>query len=414
MLAFVLSVPMHLALFDLYSGGHHVQYLTYLVQYWMDTIEGHRLDVVVPPSLLAGAPAFQALCAAAAGAGVRVTPTAREPDFSTGSLLRADAQHGRFLRDYIEQEAPDHVVCLYFDHLQLSLARRLGWKPTTTISGIYFRPSFHYSRFPNDAPSWKERLQRLRKRIVLKAALRHPKLTALFSLDPVVVPQVERMARNTRVYALPDGVAPEAENRLPIDVVVDRSGIEEGRYRALILGALDSRKGIFTVLKSLALLPPLVQQQLCLWLAGRTTVSERHALHAAVKHAQQTTAVQVILDDRRLDEDEIQPHLRAANLVLVTYQGHIGSSNVLIRAARAATPVLSAQYGLLGHQARQYGLGWTVDENAPAAIAEALKIGVLQPDAVPFDADRAQAFAAANTAQGLATLVFNTVLTEYA
>ncbi|GAB5520436.1 MAG: hypothetical protein RhofKO_26870 [Rhodothermales bacterium] len=401
---------MHIALFDLYSSGHHVQYLDYLVRHWIATIEGHRLDVVVPASLLAKAPAFHALCSTGAEAGVRLVSTTTEPDFSAGGLLHADVAHGQALKTYIEQYAPDHVVCLYFDHVQLSLARRLSWTPPTTVSGIYFRPSFHYRHFPGDAPSWKERVQRLRKWLVLKAALRHPKLSALFSLDPAVVPEVQRMASNTRIYALPDGVAPEAEGGPTVEAVVDRAGIESGRYRALIFGALDGRKGIYTVLESLPLLSPEVQQRLCIWLAGRADAGERDRLHAAVQHALQATAVQVVLDDRRLDDDEIQPHMRAADLVLVTYQGHIGSSNVLIRAARAGTPVLSAQYGLLGYQARQHELGWVVDETDPAAIAKALDRAVRHPEEISFNTDLAQAFAKANTAEAFAHMLFDAVL----
>lgn len=393
----------HIALFDLYAGGHHAQYIQYVLDYWVAHVRGHRMDVAVPQSFLDTHPEVAAFCEAHASAGIRAVPLG-EPDFGDGGLLRADAEHGRLMAAYTTTHRPDHVVCMYFDHVQLSLAKRLRLPAGTTVSGIYFRPSFHYGTFGPERLGMRERIQRLRKRWVLRAALQHPAMAHLFTLDPYVLPQVVAMQAHGAAHALPDGVALE-EQRL--DDAHRRAlrmqhSIPDDRFVALVVGVLSERKGVFRTLEALSELPDAVQKQLCIWLAGKPHTGAEEAVRRAVQHARDTTHVHIVVDARFLAEDEFQPFLQAADLSLVLYQRHIGSSNILIRSALAGRPVLASDYGLVGAVVRAHRLGVAIDATSSGAIAHALAQAVGHPASVPFDARSAKAYAHANSATAFA------------
>ena len=188
----------HLMLFDLYAGGHHGQYVQQLAQYWLAADRGGRLDIVVPRYFLDRHPAVPALVAENAGCGLRVVPVEEEVHVHRprrAHLLRADLEHGRLLRLYLDRVRPDHCLLMYFDHVQLSLALDLRLEYVVALSGIYFRPSFHYRELGGYRPTVKERLTSLRKRVLLAAAMRNRHLRHLFSLDPYAVETIEKLGR---------------------------------------------------------------------------------------------------------------------------------------------------------------------------------------------------------------------------
>jgi hypothetical protein len=55
--------------------------------------------------------------------------------------------------------------------------------------------------------------------------------------------------------------------------------------------------------------------------------------------------------------------------VLAPYQRFVGSSGVLLWAARAGRPVLAQEFGLIGRLTRDYRLGVVADSSDPAKLA---------------------------------------------
>ena len=128
----------HVMLFDLYHGGHHAQYLLQLMRYWKQHKANGQLDVVVTPKLVEKHLALEA--EADTEAGIRLVmapPPAFSTQGGTRALLHNDAEHGRLLRIMIEEHRPDHVLLMYMDHVQVSLARGLRFGYPVQISGIY-------------------------------------------------------------------------------------------------------------------------------------------------------------------------------------------------------------------------------------------------------------------------------------
>lgn len=393
----------HLVVFDLYAGGHHGQYVRLLLEYWIAHRMPGRLTVAASQEFLdlhsdvmdlasrtsATGIACQSICAAA----------------PTGGLVRRALVHGRLLKRTIGSLAPTHVLCMYMDHVQLSLALGLRLRRAVSISGIYFRPTFHYAR---DADAiLKDTVTRVRKRLLLQAALANPHVTHLFSLDPYVIPYVK--TRQARLITLPDGVTPIGA--APDSVVALRTRWEAGSRRrvALFFGSLSARKGIFQMLEALTMLPESHQRQLVVVVLGRSAPHDHARLATQVAACRQRSRVRVIYEDRYVSEAELPSLFASADLVLMPYQRHVGSSGVLVRAAQAGIPVLASDYGLVGQYVREHELGLATNATRPCSLAQGLSVW-LGNGPFPFDPLRAAAFGAARTAERFSQTILEILL----
>lgn len=402
----------HIALFDLYCGGHHGQHMRLLIEYWGEHEIPGRLDVVVPPRFVKAHSDVLPAVDRYADRGARLVhvdvPTGMDPG-STRGLIHADRIHGKLLGRYMRQSGADYTLCLFFDHTQISLALDLRFPGSGRIGGIYFRPSFHYPDLrPEARPDIRERITQARKRWLLRAALRNPHFAHLFCLDPFAVPYVDRIADPGKAIALPEPVL-RVHSAESSKEVRERRGIESGRRLALFFGRIDSRKGIFETLDALALLAPASQRRLAVLICGSIREDERPRILDRIDALRRSTGLQVILDDRFVEEKEIAGLYRAADLSLVPYQKHIGSSGVLVHSADRGVPVIGSDYGLVGEYIRRYRLGLAVDTTDARTIAEGLELWLLTPDELPFDAARSREYAEMNSAEAFASTIFQHV-----
>ncbi|MBO6576965.1 MAG: glycosyltransferase [Rhodothermales bacterium] len=378
-----------LMLFDLYAGGHHRAYLEMLARAWVAGKREGRLDIFMPEALARDHPDFRAWLEAQDEKRIRAIRREvhlPEGDMGLRGVLANDAEHGRVLSELIARHKPQHVLAMYWDHLQASLAQR-RLPRTTPISGIYFRPSFHYDGEPLTI--------RLRKRWLLRAAMSHPAVHRVLSLDPWATDAV----RDPRMVAIPDGFDPVAGGASR-EEILGRWGLKPDTRVLLFFGVISARKGIHEALAAM----PNLRTPATLVLSGRIPPGERGDVQSALA----SVDFPVIHDDRYVPDAEVQDQFAAADAVLVAYRRHIGSSNVLIRAAAAATPAVGPTYGMTGRQIMTHRLGETVDTADSAALAGAID-RVLRGES-GFDAERARAFAAANTADRFAERVFAEVL----
>src|SRR5690606_37875590 len=246
----------HLLLFDPYAGGHHAEHVRHVLRGWHERYGGsdHRVTVAVAPELLSKHPDLLTL-GEEMGPNVRFVEI-RDAEGLGEGLLTTGLWHRRALERLIVEHRPSHTFLLYLDHAQLALGLGLRFPFPVSISGLLFRPSFHYGRFDPNPPPFRERATRFRKRLVLQAAMRNPHLGAVFTLDPSAVPDLARLSTSTRVVALPDPIDPAGLRGTGERSVVRAAyGVEEGRVLGLLFGYLDERKGVFALLEALRLLP---------------------------------------------------------------------------------------------------------------------------------------------------------------
>lgn len=396
-----------IVLFDLYAGGHHPQFLECLRAYWETRRPEAELHVVVSDKHTQTHAETVARIEATPNTKLHVAQLPSTFEDTKYGIIARDRLHGRLAGHYARLLRPDQLMLMFFDHAQLSLAFNLRFSWPVEISGIYFRPSFHYTSLGGPRQTSAERIKGFRKQLVLRAALRNPHLRTIFSLDPFVVPYIARWSRHTEPVVLPE---PLDLRHAPFDSSL-LAGIEPGRRRLIIFGSLDAKKGIAVVVEALRALRPASQRKLVLILAGRVAKLERAELLRRIANVETQTKVHVRLEDRFLPEPEIQPLLAACDLVLLTYERlHVGSSGVLVRAAAAGVPVLATDYGVVGEQVRRHRLGFTVDATDPDSIRAVLEAWIERPEAIPFDVEAAASFARQNTADLFAETIFARLL----
>jgi glycosyltransferase involved in cell wall biosynthesis len=401
----------HLLLFDLYHRGHHGQHIRVLMEHWLRHDLPGRLDIVVSHEFGERFP--ELLDAARNARGIAFHPTGEPVRLhdKTGRLavLKNDRRIGRLLRRAVVQHRPDHCMMMYFDHVQFSLATDMRFDFPVRLSGTYFRPSFYYRRAKAAPFAPRAVVDDLQKRALLRLALRNPHVDTLFCLDPYAVAPIESLGTSASVVHLPEPFEVDPPQTEAPDDTRRRLQVEEGRQVLLLFGSLDPRKGVLELLEAFRALPDDLARRACLVMAGETTAIH-HEMTEAMAALRRRDALQVVHLDTFVSDEEMHSLFRAAALVLVPYQRHVGSSGVVVRAAAAGVPVLGPDYGMLGTLIRDRRLGLSVDTTQPAEIARGLA-RFLDPDAAyPFEVGAAQAFAAANTEEAMAETIFGHVL----
>ena len=397
-------------LFDLYSSGHHAIYVNHLCEYWIKQRFKGTLSIVLSSSY--NLQHKQLLSFIRMHEKNRIflyiipNPIPVASRGSLRNLLRNDLLHGKFARQFIEQLRPTHVVFLFLDHIQLSMGSGLRFNYEVALSGILFRPTLHYPALGFQATSLKEQIWHARKRLVLRYALRNKRMRYLFSLDPYAVPYIQRLSNHTTCLALPDGYSTSTSQTTSIQMR-KRLGVEANRNIALFFGIISERKGIRKVLESLDELSKPAQKKLCLLVVGRAPEEDSGWITKKLASMKGPNAVQVIWNNNFVPDQSIQDYFRCADLALITYQRHIGSSQILIRAAAEGVPVLGSDYGLVGKNIVTHHLGISTDTTKTYAIATALGDWIHSGFLGSFNSEYGTAFAAQNEAEKFSETIFN-------
>ncbi len=399
----------HILVFNPYAGGHHGSYVRMIVENWILKKRPGTLRLALHPDFSRVFPNIADYIHAHQGHGVLFSPYPETVDFAnsgTYGFIRRDIIQGKMVKNLLQDYKPDHCLLMYFDHVQASLAIGLRFNFSVTLSGIYFRPSFHYTSLGSPPCSVADRVRRIQKRILLSGALANPHLTSVFSLDPYAVPFINRWRKQKKGLALPDGVTPYRSS-----VVDDHLRLEipqtDNRRTALFFGGLNHRKGLTRILESLLLLPETTQNLMRLVLAGPVESQERNDIYQKIDDVRAATNVDILVDDRYVPNETLQSYIDDADFILVVYQQHIGSSGVLIRAAEAGIPVLGSNFGLVGAHITRNALGLAVDATSTEAVSEGIRRFVESPESPPFfNPETARRFAESNSANVFADTIF--------
>lgn len=406
--------PRKLMLFDLLIGGHHGSYIQHLVDYWTQQRLASTLDIVVSPAFLEKHADIVTVASEYAAQIRFVAITPQEVLSLKASSSRTDRmirifQEWQLLCRYAHSLEVNHCLIMYLDTCWLPIT--LGMKLPCPFSGIYFRPTLHYSTFPQHVPTSREPLQQMRERFALTQMLRHPQLHTLFTLDQFSIQSIqhviERVQSQATVVHLPDPIQISQSSTIPQDVLRKQLGINPNRKIFLLFGVLNGRKGIDLVLEAISLLPQALCQQICLVLLGE---GDPDQLGPKVSSICQSKPIQVIEQYQFLPDAEVRAYFELADIVLATYQRHIGMSGILLWAAAVQKPVLSTDYGLMGELVRQYSLGLTVDSASPEAIAQGLTRCLQEPAETLGDRSQMKIFAQQNSAKKFANVILKNLL----
>ncbi|MGA0556228.1 glycosyltransferase [Larkinella sp. VNQ87] len=387
-------------LFDSIIDGHHADYLTHLIRYWVQNRLAGELIVVTQQSFQA---CFDELTTGQPGGrNVRFVPLPpADIDAVHGALMltRSFKEWNLVLR-YIGQHQPAHVLLMYFDLFQL--ATWLGRSAPCAVSGIYFRPDFHYKR----NPGFKAQLNGFRKKVTLKGALRKSSLANVFCLDHSAVEGLRQLAPAAKVWPLADPV--ESYSITPAEVQQLRHDlqIDANRRVFLLFGYLDDRKGIEPLLDALKELPKPQQQAVCLVLVGPIQPDYKQKIEQKITDV--GGEVQIVRVYQEIKGRQIQLYFELADYALALYQRHVGMASVVVRAAVSRKPVLASDYGYLGHLVQTEHLGVVADTTSPAAIRAMLE-RVLTTE-IPYSKTNLQKLADHNSDVYFAETIFKQLL----
>ena len=353
---------MKLLIFDTILNGHHSDYITYLIDYWCSNQLPGQLFVVTPGGLAASLPAEYS--AHSRLTFVEISEQELQLAQNASRLSRAFAEWNLYIK-YAEQIRPTHAMLMYFDLFQLGVW--LGKKSPCPLSGIYFRPSFHYGT----TASLKEKAVALRKKWLLKGVLTSRALENLFCLDKSSVPLIQEMAPRVKVLPLSDPVRRYDVSDRDVAALRNTLGVEEQRKVLLLFGYLDDRKGIEPVLDAVGLLSPEESSRLALVLAGPITDEYRKVVDARIASIKNNA--QIICHYKEIKGAPIQVLFDMSDYVLTLYQRHVGMSSIIIRAALSEKPLISSDFGYMGALVKKENLGIAVNSESAQAISEAFR-----------------------------------------
>lgn len=382
--------------------GHSQEWLQHLVDFVAGNDETAGIAVLAPPALCATLSRSMPIVADGRIRFIAMTP--REVKLcSHRSLSLAAFARWWVMRRYLTLSGADMGFFLCLDLLSLPLAFGLGTngKP---LAGILFRPSVHYATFGDYRPALGERLRDLRKDLLYRLMLRNPAVATILSLDPFFPAHAaSRYRQGGKVKSLPDPAHPAANTPT---MAATRSVVPPGRISFLLFGYLTERKGPLVVLDALRLLPKRTAASVAVLLAGRVDPAIRDAIESRREAlAREQPDLWLSIDDRRLDQAELDSLVNESAVILAPYQRFVGSSGVLLWAARAGRPVLAQSFGLVGRLTRDHRLGRVADSSDPAKLAAEIACMVDGGPQSFIDRSSAADFAASRTPQRFASQV---------
>lgn len=405
----------NLMLFDLSILGHHAAYIKYLIQYCGDRQLADRLDVVVSPMFLEKHADVIELVNEYNQNNIQVVAIAAAEDAalkSRNSKLKRtwrNFQEWQLLCRYAKFLNASECLIMYLDTCQIPLA--LGFKSPCKVSGIYFKPTFHYSDFSSYVPSRKSFLQQYREKTVIARMLKHPQLKTLFCLDPFVIKHLARLNSHVEAVHLPDPVQVDrhVSEIIQPELLKTKLGIHANRQILLLFGSFEAeRKGVYQTLEAILQLPSNLSAQICLLIVGNADLPEQAAIQSQIERVQHSQPVQILTQFEYISEDTVQAYFQLADVILAPYQRHIGMSGILLLAAAAQKPVLSSNYGLMGEMVKRYQLGLGVDSTIPSEIAQGLTRCLTDATSLG-DRISMKQFAEQNTAEEYAKVIFQHV-----
>jgi glycosyltransferase involved in cell wall biosynthesis len=404
----------HLMIFDLSVRGHHPSYIKFLIQGWQQFKVSGTLSVVVSPKFIEEHTDVLLFANKLQIPNVEFVAIAPEEEAklkarkSSRQRLSRTFQEWQLFHQYARRLEATECLLPYFDTYQLPISLQHSFP--CPVSGIYFRPSFHYSSFTTSQGRPKDYLKDWKEQFLISQVLSKSWIHKLFCLDPFATDWLIQRNSSRRIIALPDPIEKQQDIMKDVEARKSQLGIEPHRQVLLLFGSITERKGIYKLLEAIYLLPREECKNLCLLIVGESKLSED--LVTRNQSLCELKPVQVIQRYEFIVNEEIPAYFQMADIVLAVYQKHVGMSGILLHAAVAQKPVLCSDYGLMGELTRRYRLGITVDSENPQEISQGISSCLTAPLDQLANPVSMQQFVEANTVDKFIKAIFQNLITS--
>jgi glycosyltransferase involved in cell wall biosynthesis len=380
-------------IFEPHASGHHANYVSWLVE----AARSKQWNTVIATS--PAALSHPSLCSISRERDdvqiheiqdFAIAPAARE---GTLGLMRRELRYWQVLKKSVEDicaKTPvDSIILPYLDYCFYAIAalgapvKGLPWCAISMRLAVTHDETNERSRMP-----WKWR--------IAKRILRDRNLKSIF----VINPSVQHIPPNWHPLKLLKKIRYLAD---PADLKVAGShsaartslGVSDTALAILAFGALDERKGIDSLLATLASEDAL--RNCVVILAGIQSPSMRTQMRTQA-YIRLQAEKRLIVFDRFLSDAEQTLVFTAADVVWVGYRNHSYMSGVLVLAGKAGLPVVGTAGGEIGQLIARQGLGAVARIDHPADVSNAL-IGLLDPEARTAMGRKAREFFANHTVE---------------
>lgn len=259
------------------------------------------------------------------------------------------AKLSRLLRDLFDecvaQYSPDHALLFELTRLELSFALRGAPCPVSAILFVQY-------------PELPRGLKFFIKELKTELLLRHAPIKNLFLLNGEESCHylTNRFGSRTRFIPIPDpvpAIAAEAGYSLRREYC-----IESGQTVFLFFGAISPRKGSDVLIEALHLLPPEAAAKSVFIFSGEPERRYRNTFDEACRRLRTARPdIKLNIEYHFVSDERMMALFEQSDVVLMPYTRSEYSSGILALAAKACTPVIGPDSGLLGRLIRQNGLG---------------------------------------------------------
>lgn len=408
--------PPRLLAIDTRAGAHASYFVQYLAQRFLERGEHGELKVLLPP----GTPL----------SSIELTPGSESVIIAAidqshwQAIQRSRRPYQRLLRwmpplrnrlalrlKYISwwevsrrvlaQERPEACLLLNLDDLLLPLL--VDPPETPRLTGLFFKPTFHYSKCFDSDLTRPQRARAFLQGFLVRRFLASSK-RGLLSMDPFAAEHLLQRSPHSRIHHVPEPAPGNPASESEVAQLRHALGLDPSRHSFLLFGALSARRGLHEVLAAFSSLPDETLAKASLLLVGPIAEPDEARSRAALL-ALSSRPLQLIRVVDRIPHSRALAYFQLADVVLVTHRNHVGSSGNLVLAAAAARPVIATRFGLIGALVDQNQLGLRLDPSSIRAMASAIT-RLVQKDELPtFSPSSALAFAASNTPRSFADAV---------
>jgi glycosyltransferase involved in cell wall biosynthesis len=282
----------------------------------------------------------------------------------TGNYLMYGISYAHAVKAAIEKVSPDYYWMPTADIVAQAMSLTLLWGEQMIPDKMKAECIIHRCSpaYPSDSAA------RFIKSRLVTELLKRSTWTRMHVVDHIAYEwMLDTGGFRSRVYFLPDPI----DEIKPISKQVARRRLslpDGGRYIGIV-GAIDGRKGVDRLIEGFK--HARLSNDDRLLIVGAATPEVGKVISREKKSA--PLRDRIIWVNRFVSDEELSLSLSAMDVVCTPYVGHIGISNILLRAQSAQRPVLGCDTGWQGEIIPRLGLGWTCDPTVVNELAKAIE-----------------------------------------